>query len=210
MKKKIIDNTIFVLGVIAAIFFLLFNSKIGVLIVGLDIIFLIISILLIINKNNLGIALAIISGTVGITLYLHHIKYFTVAESISFILIFSLLLLTVFSTIKYIKDLKDNERTHEMLVVAEIIDLIKNPNIIKEYYIPVLGYEINGEKFEVNFNAGFSKNVPEIGTTYNIYVNPNDHFDVYFKPPAINIAKNIGVNVFLAIVSIIILFQIIH
>jgi hypothetical protein len=210
MKKKILDNIIYALGVMAAIFFLLFNSKLGVLIVGMDIFVIVISILLIINKNIIGVILAIISGTVGLALFLHHIKYFTSGESLSFVLDFSLFFTTVISTIKYLYDLNKNAKTHEMLVIGEVIDLVKNPNLAVDYYVPVLGYEIKGEEFQVNYNVGFSKNIPEIGDTYNLYINPNDYYDVYFKPPIGNVIKNIAVNVFLSIITLIILFNILH
>ena len=86
--------------------------------------------------------------------------------------------------------LKHNLKTHNLLVTAQIVDLIKNPNTKKEIYYPVLNYTIDGESFEINYPLGFTKNIPNIDDTIDISINPNDHMDVYFKPLKKTVIKN--------------------
>ena len=111
----------------------------------------------------------------------------------------------IFTIIRYFYLLRFNMQTHCLVVEAEITDLIKNPNLEKEVYYPVLTYKKGGEIFDVNCPEGFYKDIPNIGDKMQININPNDYMDVYFKPPISLVIKNVFSSICAIILAIIVL-----
>lgn len=188
--KKTIDNIIYILVAILLISVVALKDKYFLMLSITAVFLVVIGILLFINKNNYAPMVFPIGLSLGISILLYRFNKFPLDKTIIFFFMVSLILIMIFTIIKYYLTLKYNIYTHKLEVKAEIVDLIKNPNLEVDFYYPVLNYKVDGERFELNYPVGFSKNIPNIGDEMTININPNDHLDVYFKPLKKTVIKN--------------------
>ena len=95
---------------------------------------------------------------------------------------------------------------HSLEVESTVIDLVKNPNTNKEFYQPIYEYVIDDVVMEVGAPGYYEKRIPKLGDKLKIYVNPENHLDVYFESGKKDRIYNIAVGLFLLIASIVNLY----
>jgi len=206
--KKVLDNLIYIVGVTAVILFLIFKDNTKVVVIGIGVFSLIISILLILKKNSLAMITSIVSIMFCITLILYFLANMSISKVIPLFLLGSFFFILLYSTINYKILLDQSIKAHKLEVEGEIVDLVKNPNVSEVVLTPVVKYKIDGESFEVNYYCSFlEKNAPSLGTKVKLNVNPNDYYDVYYKPSIGEIIKNYATNIGLALLTAFILWD---
>lgn len=202
--KKTIDNIIYVLTAALLITIVVLKDKYFIMVSISAIALSIIGILLLINKNNYAPVVLPMGISLGLSVLLYRFTKIPLYKATLLFFLASLALIMIATIIKYYFTLKYNIATHKKEVAAEIIDLIKNPNVDVDFYYPVLSYKIESEEYEINYPIGYAKNIPEIGDKIIINVNPNDYLDVYFKPDKMSIIKN-----YISSISVLILVTIV-
>lgn len=203
--KKIIDNIIYILTAILLTTIVLLKDKYFIMLCLAAGGLIIIGILLFINKNSYALILTPVGICLSISIILYKNFKYPIHKVTLIFFMLSLILIMIFTIIRYFYLLRFNMQTHCLVVEAEITDLIKNPNLEKEVYYPVLTYKKGGEIFDVNCPEGFYKDIPNIGDKMQININPNDYMDVYFKPPISLVIKNVVSSICAIILAIIVL-----
>jgi len=203
--KKIIDNIIYILTAILLTTIVLLKDKYFIMLCLAAGGLIIIGILLFINKNSYALILTPVGICLSISIILYKNFKYPIHKVTLIFFMLSLILIMIFTIIRYFYLLNFNMQTHCLVVEAEITDLIKNPNLEKEVYYPVLTYNKGGEIFDVNCPEGFYKDIPNIGDKMQININPNDYMDVYFKPPISLVIKNVASSICAIILAIIVL-----
>lgn len=207
--KKVLDNIIYIVGVIAAILFLIFKDNTKVVLIGMGVFSLIISILLILKKNNLAVVFSIVAVMFCISLLLYYKFKFPITKIIPLFLLGSFFFILIYSIINYKLILDNGIKVHKLEIEGTIVDLVKNPNVSGNVLLPIVRYSINGEDFEVNYYRSFlDKDAPGLGTKVIVNVNPNDYYDVYYKPSNGEVIKNFATNIVLALITLFILWDI--
>ena len=203
--KKIIDNIIYILTAILLTTIVLLKDKYFIMLCLAAGGLIIIGILLLLNKNSYALILTPVGICLSISIILYKNFKFPIYKVTLIFFMLSLILIMIFTIIRYFYLLRFNMQIHCLVVEAEITDLIKNPNLEKEVYYPVLTYKKGGEIFDVNCPEGFYKDIPNIGDKMQININPNDYMDVYFKPPISLVIKNVFSSICAIILAIIVL-----
>ncbi len=206
--KKIIDNVIYVLTAALLITIVALKDNYFLLLTVASVGLIIIGILLFINKNNYAPILTPVGISLGISLIAYKYASFPLHKSILLFFMLSIISIMIFTLIKYHITLKENIKIHSMVIEAEVTDLVKNPNLEKDVYYPVLTYEKGSEIFDINYPVGYYKNIPNIGDKIAINVNPNDYMDVYFKPTNDAILKNVISGISVIVLATIVLIGI--
>ena len=206
--KKAIDNIIYILGAILLIVIVYLNDKYALMLTITAVFLVIIGLLLLMNGNNYAALILPIGICLSMSIAFYKAQKFALSTAAIFFFLSCLALIMLITIIKYHYSIKSREKTHKITIDAEITDLVRNPNFDIDYYTPVLTYEIDGESFDVNYNKGFTKQVPQIGDTIRIYVNPNDHSDVFFKPELSTLLKNYISSILIILICIFILISI--
>lgn len=205
MKKKVLDNISYVIALatlLCIVIFkddavrMLFIGSIGAFLYGLCSLF---------TKNKYGIPLFSGGITLFTTMILYNSKILDRFESITFFICSTLALLFIVSFIcKVLRD-KAIRKKYDLVVEAEVVDLLRNPNTKKEFYQPVFGYKVNDDYYEVGYPGFMEKRIPSIGDKRKILVSSKDNADVYFELDLINTLYFWGLGLLFIIVCTIII-----
>ena len=207
MKNKIIDSIRFTIGVVTLILVFIFKSNLSTvgLVAGVGVaLYGVCSLLM---GERLGYVFSGIGSSLFISIVIYKMKILPQFESITFFMCLSLSLIVIISIIfDEITD-KEMKKKHSLEVESTVIDLVKNPNTNKEFYQPIYEYVIDDVVMEVGAPGYYEKRIPKLGDKLIIYVNPEDHLDVYFEKGKRDKIYNIAVGLFLLIASIVIIIS---
>lgn len=178
--KKIINNIIYILGVILAILIIIFRKKLVIIVLIASIFSFLIGLLLIAIKNVYGYLCAGIGLSTFLGWLFYKFEILMLNDAVTFVMALTLASTITIAYIIEIIRARVNLKIHSLEVEAEVIDLQKVPNVKKDLYYPVFGYVIDKKSFEVDYLKIYKKKIPEIGDKKKIFINPYDHFDVYF------------------------------
>ena len=205
MKNKILDNISFVVGIatILGIFFCrssLSNAaivgSIGLIIYGIVNCF---------NSNKLGVLFVSIGSSLLSAMYIYKAGVLPKFESITFFICMSMALMVVIATLFEIFNVRSMLKLYSLKVDAKVVDLVKNPNTKKEFYQPIYEYIIGKDVYTVGLPGFIEKNIPKIGDTIKLNVNPKDNGDVYFEKKKTDNIHMILIGAFFLIASILII-----
>ena len=207
MKKKILENASFIVGAatILAMFFCR-NSLTNAAIVG-SVGVIVYGLVNCLNSNKLGVLFMSIGASLLSAIFIYIADFLEKFEAITFFICMSMALMVIIATIFEILNLKAMLKKYSLLVDAEVVDLVKNPNTKKEYYQPIYEYTIGRDKFTVGLPGFLDKNLPKIGDTIKLHVNPEDNEDVYFDKKKSENIHMILVGLFFLIFSILIIIS---
>lgn len=207
MKKKILENAGFVVGLatILGIFFCR-NSLSNAAIVG-SIGVIIYGLVNCLNNNKLGVLFISIGSSLLSAMYLYKTDILPKFESITFFISMSMALMVIIATIFEILNVRAMLKIHSLVVDAKVVDLLKNPNTKKEFYQPIYEYIMGSDVYTVGLPGYVEKNIPRIGDTIKLHVNPNDKEDVYFEKKKKDNLHMLFVGLFFLIASILIIIS---
>lgn len=205
MKKKILDSVSYMIIVVTLLLIVVFqNNGQVMLFIGAGGI-LLYGLVSCLQLNKYGTLFLGCGGSLLITMILYTTGYFDKLDSITFMITLSMMLISVISLIFMYFDDKNILKKYTLIVEGEVIDLEKNPNTKKDYYRPVYIYNVDDMGYEVVPPYYFSKNIPKIGDTLKIYVNPQEHGEVYFPKDLLTKIKLWGAGIGMFIISFVIL-----
>lgn len=206
-KNKIVDMLLSIFGIIIALLIIVFQKQNFILFSIAFIGCVIFGILLLLKNNKVGLLLSGI-GIGGISsLLIYTNKILDMGHTVTFFFLLSLTVMLILSLIVGIIYRINILKEYSLIVDGEVVDLIKNPNVKKDYYMPVYKYVIDGNEYfveDINFKHNF---VPNIGQIKKLYVDPNDPLQVYFLPSKFNDIKNVFGILFLSILCIIVIIS---
>ncbi len=205
MNNKILDNISFIVGGLTLVLVVVLQKNMPVALIVGGIGATIYGILEIIKNNKVGYMVFSIGTSLLVTLGIYLNNILDITDSITFMMCLFLIMVIITSFIFYILSDKISKNKHSLEINAQVVDLIRNPNTTKEYYQPVYTYEVDGELYDVSAIGFMDKNVPKIGDTTLIYVNPKDSTDVYFPARLKDKLYIIALCCVLIIVSVIII-----
>lgn len=206
-KNKIIDVLIFIFGVVFALLLIAFqkqNDKLFIVAFSGCIVF---GILLLFKFNKLGLLLEGIGIGGIVSLIIYYNEILKLGNTVTFFFCLSLAVMLILSLILGIIYRISVMKKFNLIIEGEVVDLVKNPNVKKDYYMPVYKYVIDGNEYfveDINFKHNF---VPNIGQIKKLYVDPNDPLQVYFLPSKFNDIKNVFGILFLSILCIIVIIS---
>lgn len=207
MKNKIIDSIRFTIGVVTLILVFIFKSNLSTvgLVAGVGVaLYGVCSLLM---GERLGYVFSGLGSSLFISMIIYKMKLLPQFESITFFMCLSLSLIVIISIIFDEVTDKDMKKKHSLEVESTVIDLVKNPNTNKDFYQPIYEYVIDDVVMEVGAPGYYEKRIPKLGDKLKIYVNPEDHLDVYFEKGKRDKIYNIAVGLFLLIASIVIIIS---
>lgn len=206
-KNKIIDVLIFIFGLVFALLLIAFQKQNDKLFIVAFLGCIVFGILLLFKFNKLGLLLEGIGigGIVSLIIYYNGIL--KLGNTVTFFFCLSLSVMLILSLILGIIYRISVMKKFNLIIEGEVVDLVKNPNVKKDYYMPVYKYVIDGNEYfveDINFKHNF---VPNIGQIKKLYVDPNDPLQVYFLPSKFNDIKNVFGILFLSILCIIVIIS---
>lgn len=208
MKKETILNNIgFVIGVLTILLIIAFKDNIVLVGIIAGIGGFLYGLCLSLNLNNSGYIFISIGLSLASSLSLYKFNILEKGDAFTFMICCSIFLLMSVSLIFGELKKKAMFKKFSLIVDAEVIDLVKEPNTKREYYQPVYGYVVDGEEFVVGALGYTNKFIPKIGDKIKLYVDPNQHDSVFFDETIFNKVYNLGLTIFLMIASLIILIS---
>lgn len=207
MKNKIIDSIRFTIGVVTLILVFIFKSNLSTvgLVAGIGV--ALCGFCSLLMGERLGYVFSGLGSSLFISMIIYKMKLLPQFESITFFMCLSLSLIVIISIIFDEVTDKDMKKKHSLEVESTVIDLVKNPNTNKDFYQPIYEYVIDDVVMEVGAPGYYEKRIPKLGDKLKIYVNPEDHLDVYFEKGKKDKIYNIAVGLFLLIASIVIIIS---
>ncbi len=204
-KEKILDTLSFIVAIATIIISLCFKNNYKYLILIASIGASIYGLLASLNKNNYGYIFLSLgpSALIAVLLYMNNIL--DKVDSVTFMITCSVFMLMVITLIFNYLNRKINFKKYSLIVEGSVIDLVKNPNTKKEYFQPVYEFEVDGEVYNVDYPIFMNRFIPNIGDKQKIYVNANDHKDVFFDKNTREKIYDYVLSIFLIIASLIIM-----
>lgn len=206
-KNKIIDVLIFIFGVVFALLLIAFQKQNDKLFIVAFLGCIVFGILLLFKFNKLGLLLEGIGIGGIVSLIIYYNEILKLGNTVTFFFCLSLAVMLILSLILGIVYRISVMKKFNLIIEGEVVDLVKNPNVKKDYYMPVYKYVIDGNEYfveDINFKHNF---VPNIGQIKKLYVDPNDPLQVYFLPSKFNDIKNVFGILFLSILCIIVIIS---
>lgn len=204
MKDKVLEWISFLTGLFFVIMIYVFRNNLAYVFITVSIGAIVYGIISVIRHENYGYAMTSFGFSVGLALIFYKIGIFNKGEGLTFALMFGISTLMFLTLIFTYINKKVMMKHYSITVDAEVIDLVKNPNTTQEFYQPVYTYTLDDKVYTVNALGYTNKRIPKIGDTIKLYVDPNDHENVYFDKEKFTAIQDIAVLVVLMIVSLVI------
>ena len=205
MKNKILDVIIGILGIAAAILFIIFKDNYQILLYCVSSLGALIGICLVLKKANYGYLVLSMCGSLLLSTIFYYNKVLGFNDCITFMVCSSVALVMFFTTIFDFLIKKAIKSKYSLNVVGYVIDLEKNRNVSKECYAPVYEYIVEGQCYEIVAPYYLDKNIPSIGDELDLRVDPKEPEQVYFNKSLKEEIKDKVVAIFLMVVCIIII-----
>lgn len=203
--KKIIDwiSTLFVF--ILLILVVVFRNDLTTCAIISSIFGIVIGSFGIFNKNSYGmlvlsISICLLSSTL---LYIKDILVYM--DALTFMICSSVFIVTLLSFITDIINTKNIMKKYDSNVIGKVVDLIRDKNIVKEVYLPLYEYEVNGNVYNIEGYKYYDKNIPDIGDEITLRIDSNEPTEVYFKKTFFEEFKFKIVTIVLMVMCLIIL-----
>ena len=207
-KEKIIDWIIYICIVALMGLTLIFKSDLSTILLMYSIGSLIIGILSVISSKQYGIILIVVSLSILTTYILYKNGTLNIAKSLTFMICLSVILILLSTIVTSLITLLKLKKVYSMTVEGEVVDLIKEPNTKKEYYLPVYLYKVGKVEYEINGLCYIKKNIPQIGSKIQLSIDPNQPSEVYFFPSKFEYIKNLVGSILFITVCVVILIKI--
>lgn len=201
MKDKIIDYLLYGVIIITVLVILIFQKSLANVFLGISICSIFLGVLLSLKgeKYGAGVSGFGIAGISSILLYRNCILDYS--DSTTFMMASTLGLYSLLSIIFDIINVNVLNKKYSMMVVGKVIDLeVSQSN--NKFFKPVYGFEIDKDKYEVDYPMYISKGIPGIGDDMPIFVNPDNYEDVYFKRSLLMAIRVYAVSILLLIACI--------
>lgn len=207
-KDKIIDTIVFILLALYALSVLFLQKHLKELFFVTGLVLIIIGILYAFKKNKIFFLLLGIGSAIVVTsiLYVNNIMNF--ATSVMFFLSLSFNIIVFLTIIVMIINRIVAGKQYEVKQKAIVVDLIKNNETKKEYYMPVYQYTYKTNEYRVEALNYINKNIPNIGDSIDILVSKKDPTNVYILPSKKQVFIDYFGLVFLLVLGILILISI--
>lgn len=202
MKNKILEWVSFFTGLFFVIMIYVFRNNLFNVFAIASVGALVYGVMAIFGNEKYGYALSSFGASIGLALILYHYGVLDRGQALTFALMAGISILMLITIIFTFVNKKVMMKKYSLVVDAEVIDLIKNPNTNKEFYQPVYSYQIDDKIFTVNALGYTDKRIPSIGDTIKLYVDPKDHESVYFDKDKVTAVQDLVILVVLMIVSL--------
>ncbi len=180
-KKEVLNNIGFFLIVAALLVILVFQKNIKVVVFAASFGLLIYGLMSIPKNNVSGIITCVFSISLAVSGVLYFTKIFNLLKAFTFMISCTVFFMMVLSAIFSYKRKKLICSKYTLLVDAEVVDLVVNPNTEAKYYQPQYKYTVDGEDYYVLYPSFINKRVPNIGDKTKLRVDENDKDAVYFE-----------------------------
>jgi hypothetical protein len=204
-KKKIFSGIGYAVILVLLIVIFINQKNTKVILFAFAVGLMIYGIIQILNKKIIGYILACLSVSLAVTGFLYFSKVLALPQAFTFMLSSSVAVLMALTLVFTVVKKLMIDKSFELKVEAQVIDLVSNPNTDNRYFQPYYLYEIDGEEYNVLFPGFINKNIPKIGDKRTIRVDKNDHLNVYFEKTPMEKISDIVLEVFFLIVSIVIM-----
>jgi len=204
-KDKIIDAINFVDLCIMVILITIFHQKLKITFLVLGIGSLVSGCCLVLKKEKNGWAFASFGLSLVIDSILYYYEILDKVDAITFMICCTAFLLSVLTIMISILNMKNIHKQYAMRVVSKVIDLQKNESVRKECYRIIYSYDVDEKTFNIASLGYVDKNIPNIGDSKELLVDPNDYANVYFDKSKWQKILEFGVETLLALASLIIL-----
>lgn len=207
MKEKLLNNLSFFIGIITVVLVVIFNNNfllasfiggIGAFLYG---------ILVSINKNNYGYLFISLGIGAFSSVILYRTGVFDKVNAITYMICVSVFVLMLITFIFTFINKKENSKLYDLVVEAVVVDLVKNKNTKKDFYQVIYEYELDDKRYTVGTPGFIEKNIPNIGDKKKIYVDSNDHSNVYFDKSLKEKITNNLIVLSLMIISLVIVIS---
>lgn len=200
--EKVLNPILYILGIILTVLILIFKDNLFVVLCILTAYMIVFGIIWILLKQKIGSISLSVGISVLVAIILNKNKFLVVSDSITFAICLSLILVLGLTFLINYFTRKNILRTHTIVLEAEVIDLVANPNSKKEMYLPIYSYKIGRDIYEVEYFRFYEKNIPTIGSKKTLRVNPHNHVDVFFDQETQNKVFNICCYICLIVVCL--------
>ena len=205
MKNKILDNISFGIIVITLLLIVFYqNNGVAMLYIG-AIGLVLYGVVASIQLNKYGTISLGCGTSLLVTMILYTMKVLDKVDSITFMVVTSMMVISLLSLIFMVLNDKKAFKRYSLIVEGEVVDLERNPNTKKDYYRPIYAYVVDDYEYEVAFPNYLTKRIPNVGDKTKIYVDPQDHGEVYFEKTLSDKIKLWGTGIGLFVISLIIL-----
>lgn len=181
-KEKIIDTVIFILMVLYAISIIFLQKYLQILFFVTGLVLIVVGILSAFNKKKISLLLMGIGISIVMTSLLYTNKVMDFATSVLFFLSLSFNIIVFLTILVMIFNRIIISKQYEVKQKAIVVDLIKNTETTKEYYMPVYQYTYKTNEYRVESLNYINKNIPNIGDSIDILVSKKDPANVYILP----------------------------
>jgi len=181
-KEKIIDYISYVVFIALAVLTFIFQSDLKKILIIYSFGAVLVGILYLLQKKKFGFVIFTIGLNILITYFLYKRNVLILPKAITFLVSISIASVLFISVIVNYFSNKALRKVYSLTIEGIVIDLIKEPNSNREYYMPLYQYKVHNEEYEVPYPKYFKRFIPKIGSTINLSVNPNNPEEVYFFP----------------------------
>lgn len=203
--KKILDFISALLIFILGILVIVFRNDLITLAIIAGVIGILIGLCNMINKNNNGILIFVISICLLVSVSIYNNKILGYSDTLTFMICCSVFFISLFSFIKDIFDIKTILKKYDLIVTGKVVDLIQDKNVSKEVYVPLYEYVVNDVAYNIEDYKYYDKNIPNIGDEIILRVDSKEPREVYFKKTVFEVIRFKFVTILLMIMCICIL-----
>lgn len=182
MKQKIIDTMIYIIAIITVILILIFQTNKSMVLLIASIGGILLGLCFTIQNKKHGILIISLCISLLLSTILYKNKTLTLHNSLTFFISLSIASMLLITFIVEFINRKIISKIYTIKQQATVIDLKKYPNSKKEYYQPIYEYEIDNNIYHVEYPDYKQKFIPNIGDKKDIYIDPNNYEEIYFKP----------------------------
>lgn len=205
--KKILSTIKYTLIVTTMILLIVFQKNLTYAFYIVSVFCSIMGILLLIEKNRLGLLLEIFSIDSFISVIVYKKGILSFASSITLFISAFLAMALLVSVIYVFITNNIINKIYTRKEKAKVIDYEKYPNSKKKYLMPIYQYRIKNKEYIVKYPSYLKNKIPKIDSECTLLVNPKDVEDVYFPVTKTKKITIILSGVFVIIICLIVIIS---
>ena len=144
MKKKILENSGFLIGIITVLLIVIFQKSISIAAIIAGSGFALYGVCAFLLGDKRGYVFTGIGVSLVSAMFIYKFDILPKFESITLFICLSMVLIVFLAFLFEIYGERELKKTHRLVVDAKVIDLVKNPNTKKEFYQPLYESLQNG------------------------------------------------------------------